>query len=213
MARLGKKILSAFIETGEDSDNRTTPDARAAQNGQDPAAREDLSPAGNAGGGTGSKFREYFDRLFSDANIPGPDYYEFSKMIEAMRAIPDEQARYYAAFAGLQAQGLDRQKLLSTAADYLRILETDAANFRQTVDTALQEKVQGKKTEMEEKTRRIQALTQEIGNLQQEIAALQSVVKENEEKIEASSGGYARESAGRKDQILADIENINHFIH
>ncbi|MGF7473722.1 hypothetical protein WFJ45_23560, partial [Salmonella enterica subsp. enterica serovar Minnesota] len=69
----------------------------------------------------------------------------FTKMIEVMRSIPNEQIRYTTAFAGLTVQGLDKQKLLSTAAQYLQLLETDAANFNSTVDAALQEKVHEKK--------------------------------------------------------------------
>jgi hypothetical protein len=198
MATLGKKILSAFVEL---SDDKTKTAVRPPD--------ENFPPGAAAGG----KFKEYFDELFREANIPGPDYYEFSKMIEAMQAIPDEQARYVAAYAGLQVQGLDRQKLLSTANEYLRILETDAAHFRQTVDAALQEKVQGKRSEMEEKTRRIQSLTKEIETLRGEITILDSAIKENEEKIEASTGGYTAESGSRKSIILEDIEKINHYIH
>ena len=47
-----------------------------------------------------------------------------------MQAVPDEQVRYITAFAGLSVQGLDKQKLLSTAAQYLQLLETDATNFQ-----------------------------------------------------------------------------------
>jgi hypothetical protein len=98
------------------------------------------------------RFAGHFDQLLSEANIPGPDYYEFSRMIGVMQGIPDEGARYSAAFAGLQVQGLDKQRLLTTAGEYLRILDTDARNqFQQTVDAALQEKVHGKEKEAEEK--------------------------------------------------------------
>jgi hypothetical protein len=123
---------------------------------------------------TDDRFAGHFDQLLSEANIPGPDYYEFSRMIGVMQGIPDEGARYSAAFAGLQVQGLDKQRLLTTAGEYLRILATDADQFQQTVDAALQEKVHGKETEAEEKAGRIQALSQEILQLQQQISALQA---------------------------------------
>src|SRR5438034_11465358 len=128
MASMGKKILSAFMEVTDEK-----PVAKPAEN-------KHASPVAVATNATGQadneKFRQYFEKLFRDANLPGPDYYEFSKMIEVMGSIPDEKARYSAAFAGLQVQGLDKQKLLSTAAAYLDILDNDAANFLSTVNAA-----------------------------------------------------------------------------
>jgi len=231
MAGLGKKILSAFLEVTpapkateqNDSDHRA---GNSAQEGPmqtntasatgDTAHNTQAFRTGGQGAGTASqtesRFSEYFDKLFSETNIPGPDYYEFSKMIGAMQAIPDERSRFLAAYAGLCAQGVDKARLLSTADEYLRILETDAQHFHTTVDDAMQEKVQGKKVEQQEKNERIQALSREIADLQNQITALQREIKENEERIGASTGGYAAESARRVTRIKTDIEKINNYL-
>jgi len=201
MANIGKKILSAFVDVGEEK--RPAPA---------PVETTPASPASPVAPMADQRFAGYFDKLFSDANIPGPDYYEFTRMILAMQAISDERARYAAAFAGLQVQGLDKEKLLSTAGDYVRVLETDAEHFRRTVDTALQEKVHRRSAEAEEKGRRIEALTKEIVELQQQIDGLQKEVAEAKEKLDVSSSGYTAESERRKQQILADIEKIKQFI-
>lgn len=220
MAGLGRKILSAFVEVTPppvdpaDSGKGSNP-VRPAGSGQ---GRYPVHSSGNRLGpervpAADARFMEYFDKLFSEANIPGPDYYEFSKMIEAMQSIADEQSKFNAAYAGLYAQGVDKTKLLSTAQEYLRILETDAQHFHSTVDTAIQEKVQGKKAEVLEKSDRIRALTQEIDGLQDQIKVLQQEIKENEEKIAASSGGYMAENAQRVARIQADIEKIKNYLH
>jgi hypothetical protein len=217
MANLGKKILSAFIEVNDDK----KPEAE-----KPPETKESYQPAkpqpttsyvgtaaGNSYASTGnSKFKEYFDKLFKEANIPGPDYFEFSKMIEAMQAVPDEQVRYITAFAGLSVQGLDKQKLLATASQYLQLLETDATNFHSTVDAALQEKVHEKKRLMEEKEKRIQQLAQEISTLQNDLQNLQAEIKENEEKIQANTGRYKYESEAMKDRISRDLDKIKRYI-
>jgi hypothetical protein len=271
MARLGKRLLSAFIETTEDKkDQNPEEGAVRPASGQGGAMGADaagimsgsaiqsgvsggvagamgaagtgaagggglgagaagaggsgaggVAGTGGAGAGAGSagsraadqRFADYFDKLFSDSNIPGPDYYEFSKMIGAMQLITDEQSRYYAAFAGLQVQGLDKQKLLSTAAEYLRVLTADANQFQTTVEAALQEKVHSRMAEAGEKGRRIQALSQEILKLQEEIGAMQREIGENKDKLTASSTAYAAESSRRKQEIEADIQKINHYIH
>ena len=221
MAGLGRKILSAFLEVtptspkateeGPESNSGTAKvEAGLIGSGQTQrGSRRASDPAPQAD----PRFAEYFDKLFSEANIPGPDYYEFSKMIEVMQAIADEQSRFYAAYAGLYAQGVDKAKLLSTADEYLHILDADARQFLATADTAMQEKVQSKKAEEEEKSRRIRALSAEITDLQNQIEALQKEIKENEAKIETSTGGYAAENARRAARIQADIEKIKNYLH
>jgi len=207
MASIGKKILSAFVEVRDEEKPVTEKPVETKQVSTVVAGSYSSSASASSG-----KFKQYFDKLFSDANIPGPDYFEFSKMTEAMNSILDEKARYCAAFAGLSVQGLDRQKLLSTASQYLKVLDTDANNFNSTVDAALKEKVEGKQKEIEEKTKRIEELTREINELHNKIAVLKNEVKENEEKIENNSGSYKRELEIMKNKIQYDIEKIKEFI-
>lgn len=208
MAKFGKKLLSAFIEVQEEKKEVPREEVSQERGGTAPTAGTAAASAG-----ADQRFAEYFDKLFSDANIPGPDYFEFSKMIVAMQVIPDEQARYYAAFAGLQVQGLDKQKLLSTAGEYLRMLMADADQFQKTVEAALQEKVHSQAVAADEKARRIQALSQEILQLQEEIGAMQREIGVNKEKLTASSDAYTAECGRRKLQIESDIQKINHYIH
>lgn len=211
MASLGKKILSAFVEVTDEEKPVTKPEetkqySASIDSGQTlPKRQTDYST-------TPEKFKQYFDQLFKDANLPGPDYFEFNKMTEAMSAISDEKARYSAAFAGLNVQGLDKQKLLNTATEYLKIIETDANNFDSTVDAALKEKVQGKQQEIEAKQKRIAEISREITDLQNQIQVLQHEVKENEEKIESNTGGYKAASESMKQKILYDIERIKQHI-
>ena len=122
MASIGKKILSAFVDLTEDKPAVSKP-GEIKQSSISPVA------AGTPQHADSGKFRQYFENLFREANLPGPDYYEFSKMIDAMNSIPDEKARFSVAFAGLQVQGLDKQKLLATATSYLQMIEKDAGNF------------------------------------------------------------------------------------
>jgi uncharacterized protein YoxC len=205
MANIGKRILSAFVEVTEDEPSVVK------QQLDNTVPSTNVARAAVGGSGT-AKFRQYFDQLFKEANLPGPDYFEFSKMTEAMQGITDEKARYGAAFAGLSVQGLDKQKLLYTATQYLQVLETDATNFTKTVDAALKEKVQGKQQEIENNSKRIEALSKEISELQNKMALLQEEVKENEEKIESNSGAYMQEMQLMKSKMLQDVEKIKMYV-
>jgi predicted nucleic acid-binding Zn-ribbon protein len=174
---------------------------------------ENVGSGGAAPESPDGRFAEHFDKLLGEANIPGPDYYEFARMIAVMKGIADEAARYHAAFAGLQAQGLNKQRLLETAAEYLGVLTTDAGQFQSTVDASYEEKVRGKEAVAKEKTGRIHALSQEILQLQQQISALQEEVRTAKEKLEGGSSAYAAESKRRQQEIRRDIEKINQYIH
>lgn len=158
------------------------------------------------------KFADHFDKLFSDTNLPGPDYYEFSKMVTAMSMIPDERSRYIAAFAGLQVQGLDKQKLLSTTGEYLKVIAADAAQFQQTVDAASKEKVADRTADVEKKKQRMQELSQEIMKLQEEVNATQLEIEEDKNKLYANSNAYSLESNNRKQLIEADVQKITAYI-
>jgi hypothetical protein len=200
---LGKKILSAFVEVTEKKDAATMANH----------IQRSVTPVTTGVTATDKgKFREYFDKLFVEANIPGPDYYEFSKMVEAMQSIPDEKARYAAAFVGLQVQGLNKDKLLSTANEYLRLLDADAVNFNATIDATLEQKVKAKRNEVDEKNRRIQQLSQEISNLQSSILTLTQEISESEEKLRVSTTGYSSALEETKNSILVNIEKIKTHI-
>lgn len=210
MTSFGKKIISAFVEVDEKK--------VGAPPGMPVAA--ELTPAGGERAGLAGdraaaddRYAEHFDKLLRDANIPGPDYYEFARMIAVMQGIPDEAARYNAAFAGLQVQGLNKQQLLDTASEYLRVLLTDAGQFQATVDASYQEKVRGKEGEATEKAARIQALSQEILQLQQQIGVLQDEIRTSKEKLAGGNSAYTAESRRREQEIRRDIEKINQYIH
>jgi hypothetical protein len=208
MASIGKKIISAFVEVEEKKENVSSPEERVAQ-----AGRGVDEGTARTGGPVDDRFAGHFDKLLSEANIPGPDYYEFARMIAVMQGIPDESARYNAAYAGLQVQGLNKQRLLDTADEYLRVLTTDAGQFQATVDASYQQKVRNKEAEAEEKAARIQVLSQEILQLQQQIGVLQEEIRGGKEKLTGGNSAYTAESRRRQQEIRRDVEKIRQYIH
>jgi len=208
MSNFAKRILSTFVEIDETADNAE----KKVSSQPSPERHTDAVSSTTNVVFASDKFKIYFDNLFKETNFPGPDYYEFTKMIEAMNAISDEKTRFVSAYAGLSLQGLDKDKLIKTANQYLQMVDNDAKNFQGTVEKALQEKVVGKKKEMEDKAKRIQDLTKEINELTAKLESLNNDIRENEQKINANAGTYRHESDTMKNKITQDIQKINQYI-
>jgi hypothetical protein len=97
---IGKKILSALVEVTEE-----TP-ALKAEATVSPVPQEVSKPPAD-----GDKFRQHFDKLFADANLPGPDYYEFARMVDAMNMIPDEKSQVCRCFCRPECARFEQGKI------------------------------------------------------------------------------------------------------
>ena len=96
-----------------------------------------------------SKFNAHFDELFEKSNLPGPDYFEFSKMVEALSSPGmTNDMKLTVAFAGLTVQGLTVQKLLSSAQQYLDIIDDDAKQFNLAIDGKVNTEIETRKKQV-----------------------------------------------------------------
>jgi len=217
MAGLFKKALSVFVEFDEDSSKPTASNQVKSQ--------ENLSTKGESSKSSLNseeieKFEKHFDKLMDETNLPGPDYYEFCKMMEALEAaVPDEKARYGAVFASLAAQGLSKEKLINTAAKYKMVIQEDKTKFEQAVNDKLKGEVDSRKVEISnlqnkvvQNTETIKKLTQEITDAQSKIQALGSEVVEKESKIKTNIDGYSIASGAMLNKINIDIQKIETLI-
>jgi len=162
------------------------------------------------------KFEQHFSRLFESSNLPGPDYFEFWKMMETLEAhVPNEKARIGAVFATLSIQGLTKDKLLETAALYKGMVEKDRDEFDKAADDKAKQEIQGRVqqiTDLEKliagHSQTIQQLTQEITAAQTSMKELKGQVSEQEQKIAGSRKGYDVACQAMITKIQSDIQTI-----
>src|ERR1035437_1838833 len=65
---------------------------------------------------------DYFNKVFVENNIPGPDYQEFKNALEKMKSQPlDEATKIKTLWISFEAWGLTPQKLIDTAGHYKTI--------------------------------------------------------------------------------------------
>jgi peptidoglycan hydrolase CwlO-like protein len=205
----GKKILSAFVDI-DDTENKDKATGNHPTEQKVPVTSQ--NPAPTISSDSIEKFRSYFEKLIADSNLPGPDYFEFFKMVDAMKSITDEKARFATAFAGLSVQGLDKTQLINSAEKYIGILNSDAQNFNSTVDNTIKDKIEAKKKEIESSQQRITEMQNEIRDLENKIRLLTGQIKEDDEKLNNSTAGYNSEYGNMVNKIKQDIEKIKQYI-
>jgi chromosome segregation ATPase len=217
MAKLLRKALGLFVELPDETDTGVNTNTQVNfdnknTNSQPPKFQfknEDLE-----------KFEAHFEQLMDAANLPGPDYYEFCKMMEALeKAVPDERARIAAVFASLSVQGLTKDKLLNTASKYLDIIDADHDNFNNALSNKSSSDIDQKKqraTDLEKKindnSQLIQKLTREITECQEEIGKLSREISEGESKLETNRKGYEVAYGAMISKIKSDIRTIQNSI-
>lgn len=162
------------------------------------------------------KFEKHFEEIFDKANLPGPDYYEFWKMMETLEAaVPDETVRMTAVFATLKIQGLSKEMLISSAEKYLQIVDKDKLEFQNAVNTKVLGEIEGRKSTVEElekknnsNTEMIQQLTKEINDNLQKITAIKKDVIDEEAKINSNQNGYNIACDAMLAKLSTDIQKI-----
>lgn len=177
-----------------------------------------VTPAPSINSDDTAKFMQHFDELFDQANLPGPDYYEFAKMCQAMSALPDD-TKFNAAFSGLQVQGLTKVRLLESAQHYIAIIDEDAAKFNTAIDQKILADVKQKRATIEKKKNALNEKVQLIAQLQAElntdtveISTLTLDADDQERKATEKGIIYKQACQLKKDQISGDLAKINNHI-
>jgi hypothetical protein len=207
MAKLLRKALGLFVDFNEDNTAIATNQNTTGENGSAKFhfQNEDLE-----------KFEAHFEQLMDASNLPGPDYYEFIKMMEVLeKAVPDEKARMSAVFASLSVQGLTKDKLLKTAEKYQEVIENDHQNFNNALLVKSDSDINNKRqTALEldqtirDNSELIQKLTKEITKCQIEIGKLKEEITESEDKLANSKRGYELAYNAMLNKIKSDIQSI-----
>ena len=220
MSGFFKKALSLFVEIDETAQNNETivnanntnivNNASISQNINSSSFKPSLSKEDM------DKFEKHFEQLMNQANMPGPDYFEFWKMLEALENhVPDENARLSAVFASLSVQGLTKDKLLQTASTYKDIIEKDKANFdtaalqksKSDID-ARQQMAQNLEKKINEHAETIQKYTKEITEFQLKIQTLKKEIVDEQNRIKTNKDGYYIAFNAMLQKITMDIQKI-----
>lgn len=209
-----KKALGVFVELDTQGTPGPAPSASRPSSASAPISTpSNFAPLDTA---NAEKFEKHFETLFDKANLPGPDYFEFWKTMETLeKHIPDENSRIAATYASLSVQGLNKTKLLETAAAYMDIIAKDRAAFEQAAAHKAAAAVDGRKNDVAMLEKRIADSSEEIRKLNTQIAEAQAKINtlkkelvDEESKLNSNRSGYQLACDAMTSKIKGDIEKI-----
>jgi hypothetical protein len=220
MSGLFKKALSVFVEFDEESANKPNPAGPIPSKPTVNAVPKTETTVSSLNNEEIEKFEKHFENLMGQANLPGPDYYEFCKMMEALEAhVPDEKARYGAVFASLAVQGLTKEKLINSASKYKFVIQEDKSKFESAVNEKHKGEIDSRKIQLTELQNRIvqnnetiKKLTQEIVEAQSKTQVLNTEIVDKETKLKTNIDGYTYACGAMLNKINVDIQKIETLI-
>ena len=160
-----------------------------------------------------SKYKNLFDKVLTDANIPGPDFFEFYKTLESLAPQPiADQQKYILAFTGFQVMGLKKEKMIETANHYLSILKEERKNFDA-------HSAEVNRMEVIEPRNEIQKISEENMELQKKIqeninriSMLTTQSAESENKLRSAEASFNLELSNTEAKIQGIVNNINSYL-
>jgi chromosome segregation ATPase len=214
MSGIFKKAMGLFVEFEEDPQNPSSAKQPSPSATTSSASRVSTQQMLNAE--EFDKFEKHFEKLFDQANLPGPDYYEFMKMMETLEAhIKDEKARMSATYASLTIQGLTKDKLIDTASKYKEVITADKTQFEKIANAKSEQEIGQKRKDLKgleetivRNSEMIQKLTKEITEAQVALGGLKATISEEEQKLARNKQGYMMACEAMLKKISDDIQKI-----
>jgi methyl-accepting chemotaxis protein len=220
MAGIFKKAMGLFVEFEEDK-AKSVQGTRSTDHGpdvkvSDPVPKSRVPNAMTLDEEALDKFEKHFEDLFNQANLPGPDYYEFWKMMETLEPhIKEERARISATYASLVIQGLTKEKLVDTAEKYKALIQEDKNRFEKAVNEKGEGEIGQKRQQLKQmdetiaqQMETIRKLTQEIAETQAAMGKLNTVIAEEERKLMQNKQGYTLACDAMLQKITDDVNKI-----
>ena len=218
-----KKFLSFFIETEEETTttgNIQPSSSNGAVNMQTDNTTTMVAPS--QAGTIDKKFYEHFDQLLKDANLPGPDYYEFKQQTKTLsKYIKAEDQLILAAWEAYLTNGgsIDKSFLENTAKQYIDIMNKDKESFIHDVEATmkdkvgtLEQKVVTLETENKDANEQIAKLQEKIRVNTDTIGTTKGDISQSSYKIKNSENSYMATHASYVSEINNDINKINLYI-
>ncbi|TXB61295.1 hypothetical protein [Phaeodactylibacter luteus] len=189
--------------------------------------QKDLKALFGAHHGLDDRSIDALTQALARENLPGFDYIEFKQALGRLQELDmDEPTALRSAFATASTMGLTKEKLLKTAAHYDKVLKSEQAQFQQSLNRQMEQRVQAKQQEVEkmkqqvvEYRHQIQEFQQKIQKLEERIQQAQHTIDHAAEHIEdaktrllSTKASFDQALQSITNEIQRDIENISSYL-
>ncbi|MBN8681498.1 MAG: hypothetical protein J0L99_02555 [Chitinophagales bacterium] len=217
MSEYWQKIKGLFVEEVASSKSpAAAPETPSPPVAPEKAAAPTPAPQVAAEGNISDRFMQVLSEALEKNNQPGFDYLEFRQAIKNLSNMPmDEPTRFQSAGAMAQTMGVTPQALLSSAQQYLQVLQGEANKFQEahTQQRAKlignrEEEIKSIETMVEHKKQQIQNLQQQIEQDSAKSQQLRAEIESSMVKIESTKADFETTFAALAGQIQTDLEKI-----
>lgn len=178
------------------------------------------TPVFVAPGQKDEKISAILEQAIVEANLPGPDYFEYRKSLDSLSTAPlTEEQKYTTSFVMIQAMGLDKEKLIASVDHYLSVLDKKEAEFKVGWEKQVELNVTAKQNQIAEIEESIAADGKELERLTKVIQEKRNA--QNQLSIESSQNNitYQGQLASFnttikpiKDRVNSDKQKMENYI-
>ncbi|MES2648965.1 MAG: hypothetical protein V4717_18955 [Bacteroidota bacterium] len=174
-----------------------------------------FSPSGTITGPL-PEHAEYFEKLIDNANATDPffqgtDFKEYMDSKVDIDDIQDEAIKYRTAFNVLKSTGLTKEKLLSTAQEYLNVIGRDMNAFQGAHTQKYQKEVGLKEKQLQNKAIELQELTQKINATKAEINQLSQEIDLTKVNLNTIKNSYLLAGENKQKEIQTELQKIAQY--
>ena len=213
-----KGIMDLFFKVEEDPKEAAAQTVKAAA----PAPVSASTTSTGVIGQEDAEIKKQLADALEQANLPGYDYFEFSKSTEAQaNLIPSEELRFKSTFAVASATDpkITPDYIISAAQKYLAVLQQKESEFNVAVDkhatgavASKEEAIKKIDADMQAKADEIKKVTEDINALQQQKTALSNEISTAKVEIERVRNNFQTTLQVFVKRITSDIEKIKQYL-
>ena len=155
----------------------------------------------------------YFENLIEKANrenpiFAGPDFKEFADTIADIDDITDETLKYTTAFNMLKAAGLDKDRLVQAAHEYMNLIGRDLNAYQTAHARKYKDELQQKELALQKKAEELQALTMRLNVLKAEVNSMSNEITSKRDELNKVRQSFLLAGENKQKEIQKEVEKI-----